>query len=151
VPVRSCVLAADRDFAVLAGFVQLWAARVSRREPVGLGVPRAATAFVLFAVVAVTATWQAGCGAVGSRSTLPRQPALSPDGRWRERFIKGRGRAVAFSTATRNSLVVLPLALAVPGALPVLPAIIVTQTLVELISELFYIRTIPRLGRAVVA
>jgi len=54
-------------------------------------------------------------------------------------------RAIAFSTSTRNSLVVLPLALAIPGAIPVLPAIIITQTLVELISELLYVRIIPRL------
>ncbi len=56
------------------------------------------------------------------------------------------GRAVAFSVGTRNSLVVLPLALAVPGALPVLPAIIVTQTLVELLAELAYVRWISRFG-----
>ncbi len=56
-------------------------------------------------------------------------------------------RAVAFSVATRNSLVVLPLGLAVPGAVPILPAIIVTQTLVELMSELVYIRIIPRADR----
>ena len=56
------------------------------------------------------------------------------------------GRAVAFSAATRNSLVVLPLAFAVPGAVPVLPAIIVTQTLIELISELAYVRLAPMLG-----
>jgi len=55
------------------------------------------------------------------------------------------GRAIAFSAGTRNSLVVLPLALAVPGAIPVLPAIIVTQTLVELVSELVYVRLIPTL------
>ena len=36
------------------------------------------------------------------------------------------GRAVAFSAGTRNSLVVLPLALVVPGAIPILPAVIVT-------------------------
>lgn len=54
-------------------------------------------------------------------------------------------RAVAFSTATRNSLVVLPLALAVPGAMPVIPTVIVTQTLVELMAELIYIRVMPRL------
>lgn len=57
------------------------------------------------------------------------------------------GRALAFSAATRNSLVVLPLALAVPGAIPLLPAVIVAQTIVELASELMYIRWIPRLGR----
>lgn len=55
-------------------------------------------------------------------------------------------RAVAFSAATRNSLVVLPLALAVPGAVPLLPAIIVTQTLVELVSELAYVRFAPMFG-----
>ncbi len=53
-------------------------------------------------------------------------------------------RAVAFSAGTRNSLVILPLALAVPGAIPVLPAVIISQTLVELVSELIYIRLIPR-------
>jgi len=55
------------------------------------------------------------------------------------------GRAMAFSTGTRNSLVVLPLALAVPGAIPILPAVIVTQTLVELLGELAYIRLIKKL------
>lgn len=53
-------------------------------------------------------------------------------------------RAVAFSGATRNSLVVLPLALAVPGAIPLLPAVIVTQTLVELGASLVYIKLAPR-------
>ena len=61
------------------------------------------------------------------------------------------GRAVAFSGATRNSLVVLPLALAVPGAVPLLPAIIVTQTLVELVAELVYVRAIARLGKPTAA
>lgn len=56
------------------------------------------------------------------------------------------GRAVAFSTGTRNSLVVLPLALAVPGALPVLPAVLILQTLVELLAQLVYIRWIARWG-----
>lgn len=55
--------------------------------------------------------------------------------------------SLAFSTATRNSLVMLPLAFAIPDATPVLPAIIVTQTLVELISELIYVRLIPKLIR----
>jgi ACR3 family arsenite efflux pump ArsB len=53
-------------------------------------------------------------------------------------------RAVAFSSATRNSLVVLPLALAIPGALPLLPAIILTQTLVELLAQLVYVRVLAR-------
>lgn len=53
------------------------------------------------------------------------------------------GRALIFSAGTRNSLVVLPLALALPDAWVVVPAVIVTQTLVELVGELFYIRLVP--------
>lgn len=63
------------------------------------------------------------------------------------RLESPEGRAVAFSAATRNSLVVLPLALAVPNAVPLLPAVIVTQTLVELVSELVYVRLAPKFGR----
>ena len=37
-------------------------------------------------------------------------------------------------------------ALAVPGAIPLLPAVIVTQTLVELVASLIYIRLMPLLG-----
>ena len=55
-------------------------------------------------------------------------------------------RAVAFSSATRNSLVVLPLGLAIPGAVPWVPAVIVTQTLIELVSMLVYVRVMPGLG-----
>ena len=53
------------------------------------------------------------------------------------------GRGLIFSSGTRNSLVVLPLALALPDAWIVVPAVIVTQTLVELVGELFYIRLVP--------
>lgn len=55
-------------------------------------------------------------------------------------------RAVALSEATRNSLVVLPLALAIPGAVPVLRAVIVIQTLVELMNGLIYVRMAPKFG-----
>lgn len=54
------------------------------------------------------------------------------------------GRALIFSGSTRNSLVVLPLALALPDHLSTLvTAIIVTQTIVELIGEFIYIRLVP--------
>lgn len=53
-------------------------------------------------------------------------------------------RSIGFSSATRNSLVVLPLALSVPNALPVVPAVIVTQTLVELAAMLAYIPLMQR-------
>lgn len=56
------------------------------------------------------------------------------------------GRALAFSAGTRNSLVVLPLALALPGEWGVIAsAVIVTQTITELVGELFYIKFIPKL------
>lgn len=54
------------------------------------------------------------------------------------------GRAVMFTTSTRNSLVVLPLALALPEEVRVLAAAaVITQTLIELVSELIYVRVIP--------
>lgn len=56
------------------------------------------------------------------------------------------GRALIFGGATRNSLVVLPLALALPDEVSTLvAAIIVTQTIVELIGSLIYIRIVPNL------
>ena len=54
-------------------------------------------------------------------------------------------RALMFSSSTRNSLVILPLALAIPGYNSVIPVIIITQTLIELISQLVYIKIIPKL------
>ncbi|MEE4308176.1 arsenic resistance protein [Pseudomonas viridiflava] len=57
-------------------------------------------------------------------------------------------RSVAFSASTRNSLVVLPLALALPdGIRELAAAAVITQTLIELVSELIYIRLIPALIR----
>ncbi|QXI30821.1 arsenic resistance protein [Pseudomonas vanderleydeniana] len=55
-------------------------------------------------------------------------------------------RAVVFSASTRNSLVVLPLALALPEDIRGLAAAaVITQTLVELVGELIYVRVIPAL------
>ena len=57
----------------------------------------------------------------------------------------GAGRALIFSAATRNSLVVLPLALSLPPEwATIAAAVIVTQTMVELAGELLYIRLVPR-------
>ncbi|WP_411381534.1 arsenic resistance protein [Pseudomonas sp. MPB26] len=54
-------------------------------------------------------------------------------------------RAVTFSASTRNSLVVLPLALALPEDVRgVAAAAVILQTLVELVGELIYVRLIPR-------
>jgi ACR3 family arsenite transporter len=54
-------------------------------------------------------------------------------------------RALGFSGATRNSLVVLPLALALPPALALAPLAVVTQTLVELVGMVILVRLVPRL------
>lgn len=57
----------------------------------------------------------------------------------------GAGRALIFSSGTRNSLVVLPLALSLPNEwATVAAAVIVTQTILELMGELIYIRIVPR-------
>lgn len=54
-------------------------------------------------------------------------------------------RAVMFTGATRNSLVVLPLALALPDAYVIAAVVIVTQTPVEVIGMIVYVRAVPRL------
>lgn len=55
------------------------------------------------------------------------------------------GRAILFSGVTRNSLVVLPLVLALPAAFDLAPLVVVTQTLVELIIMVILVRAAPRL------
>ena len=141
----------------LAVALQFAAARTrsGARAATLLGVlPVPATALVLFVVVASVLP-QLGQAAHAALAVVPVYLAFAvaaPLAGWFVatlfRLAPPAGRAVAFSGATRNSLVILPLALAVPGALPLLPAIIVTQTLVELIAELVYVRALARLGRA---
>ena len=58
--------------------------------------------------------------------------------------VPGR-RAVVFSGVTRNSLVVLPLALALPASFELAPLVVMTQTLVELVVMIVFVRLIPRL------
>ncbi|MDP2709873.1 MAG: hypothetical protein Q8O56_01520 [Solirubrobacteraceae bacterium] len=55
------------------------------------------------------------------------------------------GRALVFTGATRNSLVVLPLALALGDAYALTAAVVVAQTLVEIVGMVVYIRLVPRL------
>lgn len=52
-------------------------------------------------------------------------------------------RAVMFSTVTRNSLVVLPLALALPASMSIVPLAVVTQTVIELIAMVILVRVVP--------
>jgi arsenite transporter len=139
----------------LAALVQLWAARtpIGERASNALGLlPVPATALVLFIVIAALIP-KLETAIDATLKVIPVYVAfavIAPLLGWVVarllRLEAVAGRAVAFSAGTRNSLVILPLALAVPGAIPVLPAIIVTQTMVELLSELIYIRLIPKLG-----
>lgn len=61
------------------------------------------------------------------------------------RLDASSGRAIVFTGATRNSLVVLPLALALPDSLAVAAVVVVTQTLVEVLGMVTYVRLVPRL------
>lgn len=54
-------------------------------------------------------------------------------------------RAIVFTGATRNSLVVLPLALALPDHLALAAVVVVAQTLVEVIGMVIYVRAVPKL------
>ncbi len=138
----------------LAVATQRWAQRSStgqRWSAVLALLPVPATAAVLFAVMAAVVP-QLGAAPDAVRQVLPVYVAfavLAPAVAWCVaqlfKLPAPAARAVAFSGSTRNSLVVLPLALAVPGAMPVLPAVIVAQTLVELLSELVYIQLMPKL------
>lgn len=64
-------------------------------------------------------------------------------GRFTQLDVAGR-RAIVFSGATRNSLVVLPLALALPAGFDLAPLVVVTQTLTELVVMVVFVRLVPR-------
>jgi ACR3 family arsenite efflux pump ArsB len=64
------------------------------------------------------------------------------------RLDRTQSIALVFSGATRNSLVVLPLALALPDAYSLAAVVVVTQTLVELIAMVIFVRVVPVLVRS---
>ncbi|MFT8809371.1 arsenic resistance protein [Gluconobacter sp.] len=139
----------------LAWLVQISARRTSTGQHVAtaLGLlPVPVTALVLLIVIAamVPHLGQATAAVLHVVPVYVAFALLAPWLGWGVSRLSGleapAGRALAFSGATRNSLVVLPLAMAVPGAAPLLPAVIVTQTLVELAAELLFIRLVPGLG-----
>ena len=139
----------------VAAICQAWAARSPAAEQVvaRLGLlPVPATAAVLFVVVAAVAP-RLGLALDAVREVAAvylgfaiAAPLIGWSVARLWRLPAEQGRAVAFSSATRNSLVVLPLGLAIPGAVPWVAAVIVTQTLVELVSELVYVRLMPGFG-----
>ncbi|WP_231187534.1 arsenic resistance protein [Haladaptatus sp. DYF46] len=59
------------------------------------------------------------------------------------RMDVGESRALVFTSVTRNSLVILPLALALPSGYDLAPAVVVTQTLVELMGMVVLTRLVP--------
>jgi ACR3 family arsenite efflux pump ArsB len=61
------------------------------------------------------------------------------------RLPSAQGRTLAFSLGTRNSFVVLPLALALPAEWEAAAVVIVLQSLVELLGMLAYLVWVPRL------
>lgn len=140
---------------LLAAAVQISRGRspFAGRISAGLSLfPVPATALVLFVVIAAVMP-RLGSAFADALSVVPvylASAVAAPFLGWGAgrlfRLDPLTGRALAFSAATRNSLVVLPLAFAVPGAVPILRAVIVTQTLIELMNELVYVRLLPRLG-----
>lgn len=140
---------------LLASLAQMWASRkaAGAKAVALLGIlPVPATALVLFVVIAAFAP-KLGPAIEVTLSVTPLYAAFAAVAPLvgllvarTFRLEPMQARSVAFSTGTRNSLVVLPLALSVPEAIPVLPAVIVTQTLVELLAELVYVRIMPKFG-----
>ncbi|WP_424137725.1 arsenic resistance protein [Roseomonas chloroacetimidivorans] len=136
----------------LAWATQAWAARSGTGKVVAdaMGwLPVPLMALVLFVVIAAVAP-DVGAGAVALAVPVYVAFALvMPYGsRAVARLLRleaEAARAVVFSGSTRNSLVVLPLAFAVPDSGALVPAVVVTQTLVELVAMLAYIRWVPRL------
>ncbi|KQQ06159.1 MULTISPECIES: arsenic resistance protein [unclassified Rathayibacter] len=118
--------------AVQAAMVPLMVATLltvvaSQAGAVGAALPRLGAVALVFAAFVVVMTVIGG--------TAGRVARLDTPGR----------RALLFSGVTRNSLVVLPLALALPPALSLVPVVVVTQTLVELVAMVLLVRLVPRL------
>lgn len=64
------------------------------------------------------------------------------------RLREAAGRTLAFSLGTRNSFVVLPLALALPAGWEAAVVVIVYQSLVELLGMVLWLALVPRLSFA---
>jgi ACR3 family arsenite efflux pump ArsB len=139
---------------VAAGITQLAAARTRIGRAVEQRVVEAMAPLMMLTLAVVVASQIGGVGRqLGS--LLLAVPVyvlfaavMIPVGIAAARFsrldVPGR-RAIVFSGATRNSLVVLPLVLALPAAFDLAPLVVVTQTLVELIVMVVFVRLIPRL------
>ncbi len=92
-----------------------------------------ATIGVLGRLLAVFVAFLVAALAVGL--AIARVLALTP----------GASRALVFSLSTRNSFVVLPLALAMPAGFEVAAVVVVLQSLVELFGMIIWLRVVPGL------
>ncbi|NYT86783.1 arsenic resistance protein [Pollutimonas harenae] len=139
---------------LMAGMVQVLGKRTKAGASLRTvldGFPVPATALVLFLVLASVMP-QIGLAQDAAMQALPIYlvfAVIAPLTGWiiarAMRLEPASVRAVSFSASYRNSLVILPLAFAVPGGAPLLPAVILTQTMVELFFLPVYVRLIPRL------
>ncbi|MFD4868419.1 arsenic resistance protein [Streptomyces sp. NPDC058412] len=139
---------------VLAWALQAWAAR----RPAGQKVTGAATTTMVplmaatLCVVVASQIPKLGDSLTDVAAVIPFYAAflivMAFAGKAVARLFRlgaSAGRAIVFTGATRNSLVVLPLALALPDALSVAAVVVVTQTLVEVLGMVAYVRLVPRL------
>lgn len=139
---------------IAAGLTQLAAARTRVGQAVQEVVLGAMVPLMMLTLAAVVASQIAGVGQQLGRLllTVPVYvlfaAVMIPTGILASRVARldvAGTRAVVFSGATRNSLVVLPLVLALPIKFDFAPLVVVTQTLVELIVMVVFMRLIPRL------
>ncbi|MFB6891637.1 bile acid:sodium symporter [Kitasatospora sp. NPDC056327] len=138
----------------LAWLLQAWAAR----RPAGRRVSGAATTTMVPLMAATLLTVVAsqvpklGSGLGDVAAVVPFYVlfllVMAFAGRAVARLFRlgtGAARAVVFTGGTRNSLVVLPLALALPDSLALAASVVVAQTLVEVLGMVVYVRLVPRL------
>ncbi|GAA4186752.1 arsenic resistance protein [Gryllotalpicola kribbensis] len=139
---------------VAAGFTQLAAARTRWGVAIQGTVLGAMVPLMMLTLAVVVASQIAGVGRQLGALLLAipvyilfaavMVPIGAVAGKVARIDVPGR-RAIVFSGVTRNSLVVLPLVLALPAAFDLAPLVVVTQTLVELIVMVVFVRLIPRL------
>ncbi|PMR67073.1 arsenic resistance protein [Halomonas heilongjiangensis] len=130
-----------------------WAGRAPRRRRLieGLGwLPIPLLALVLFAVAAGQVDQVVGApGLIGWLlpvfvAFLIIAALLARLMAWAFRLPAAQGRVLAFSFGSRNSFVVLPLALALPAGLEAAVIVVVVQSLVELFGMLLFLWLVPR-------
>ncbi len=139
-----------------AGLTQLLAARTSAGRAVMIvaGGTMVPLMMLTLAVVIASQVYGVSTQLGALLATTPLYVAFAlimiPLGSWAGRTARldvPSRRAIVFSGATRNSLVVLPLGLALPATFALAPLAIVTQTLVELLAMVIFVRLLPRIIR----